>query len=151
MATRSVKGSPARVQEAVAELPRRRNIDARRVVPSGPSLAVGFALLALGVASYGVARGTPLFAIREIDVVGAPPTVRLRVRAALEPLEGASLVGLRAEQLDRRIASLPDVVGVTHDRAFPHTLRVFVRAERPLLVLRRGNESWLVSARARVV
>ena len=40
---------------------------------------------------------------------------------------------------------------MTHDRAFPHTLRVYVRAERPLLVLRRGSESWLVSARARVV
>jgi cell division protein FtsQ len=112
---------------------------------------VGFVLLALAVASYGVARETPLFAIRDVEVVGGPADVRSRVRAALEPLVGESLVGLRPHDLDRRIAALPDVVGVTHDRAFPHTLRVHVRAERPLLVLRRGSESWLVSARARVV
>ena len=117
----------------------------------GHSLLVGFTLLALGVASYGVARETGLFAIRRIEVHGAPPDVSARVAAALEPLEGTSLVGLRATDLDRKIVGLPDVIGVTHDRAFPHTLRVYVVPERALLVLRRGDESWLVSARARVV
>ena len=123
----------------------------RRLLPSGPSLLVGFTLLALAVASYGVARETGLFAIRRIEVHGAPPDVSARVAAALEPLEGTSLVGLRATDLDRKIVGLPDVIGVTHDRAFPHTLRVYVVPERALLVLRRGDESWLVSARARVV
>ena len=142
--------SPARVKAAVAELPRRR-VDLRRLLPSGPSLLVGFSLLALGVAAYGVAREMGLFAIRRIEVVGAPPEVSARVSAALEPLEGRSLVGLRATDLDRKIVGLPDVIGVTHDRAFPHTLRVYVVPEQALLVLRRGEESWLVSARARVV
>jgi cell division septal protein FtsQ len=77
--------------------------------------------------------------------------VRARVQLALAPLEGRSLVGFRREDLDRRIATLPDVVGATYDRAFPNTLRVFVRPETGLLVLRRGDESWLVSTRARVV
>jgi cell division septal protein FtsQ len=140
----------ARVKADAAELPRRR-VDLRRLLPSGSSLLAGFALLALGVASYGVARETGLFAIHRIEVVGAPPDVSARVHAALEPLQGRSLVGLRASDLDRKIVGLPDVVGVTHDRAFPHTLRVYVLPERALLVLRRGNESWLVSARARVV
>jgi cell division septal protein FtsQ len=139
------------VKAAAAELPRRRRIDARRLLPSGPSLLVGFILLALAVASYGVARETGLFAIHRIEVHGAPPDVSARVAAALEPLEGTSLVGLRATDLDRKIVGLPDVIGVTHDRAFPHTLRVYVVPERALLVLRRGDESWLVSARARVV
>ena len=143
--------SPARVKAAAAELPRRRRIDLRRLLPSGPSLLVGFVLLAVGVAAYGVARETGLFAIHRIEVIGAPPDVRARVGAALEPLEGRSLVGLRAADLDRKIVGLPDVIGVTHDRAFPHTLRVYVLPERALLVLRRGDESWLVSARARVV
>ena len=143
--------SPARVKAAVAELPRRGRVDLRRLLPSGPSLLIGFILLALGVASYGVARETALFAIRHIEVVGAQPDVSARVVAALEPLEGRSLVGLRAADLDRKIVGLPDVIGVTHDRAFPHTLRVYVLPERALLVLRRGEESWLVSARARVV
>lgn len=142
---------PARAKAAAAELPPRRRIDVRRLLPSGPSLLAGFALLALGVASYGVARETGLFAIRRIEVVGAPPDVSARVEAALGPLEGRSLVGLSARDLDRKIVGLPDVVGVTHDRAFPHTLRVYVLPERALLVLRRGEESWLVSARARVV
>ena len=141
----------ARAKAAAAELPRRRRIDVRRLLPSGHSLLVGFSLLALGVASYGVARETGLFAIQRIEVRGAPPDVSARVAAALEPLEGTSLVGLRATDLDRKIVGLPDVIGVTHDRAFPHTLRVYVVPERALLVLRRGEESWLVSARARVV
>ena len=143
--------SPARAKAAAAELPPRRRIDVRRLLPSGPSLLAGFALLALGVASYGVARETGLFAIRRIEVVGAPPDGSARVEAALGPREGRSLVGLSARDLDRKIVGLPDVVGVTHDRAFPHTLRVYVLPERALLVLRRGEESWLVSARARVV
>jgi cell division protein FtsQ len=141
----------ARAKAAALALPRRPEVDARRLLPSGSSLLAGFALVALAIAAYALARETPLFAIRELDVRGAPPAVRERVRAALAPLEGRSLIGLDAGELDRRIATLPDVVGVTHDRAFPHTLRVYVRAERPLLVLRRGRDSWLVSARARVV
>ena len=123
----------------------------RRLLPSGPSLAIGFGLLAAAIAAYGVARETPLFEIRKIEIVGASPAVARGVREALAPLGGESLVGLEDSDLDRRIAGLSEVVGVTHDRAFPHTLRVFVLPERPLLVLRRGDESWLVSARARVV
>ena len=146
-----VEEARARAKAAVLALPRRPRVDLRRLLPSGSSLLVGLALIALAIAAYGVARATPLFAIRELDVRDGPPAVRDRVRAALVPLEGQSLVGFDPAELNRRIATLPDVVGVTHDRAFPHTLRVYVRAERPLMVLRRGRESWLVSARARVV
>lgn len=144
------EGPRARAKAAVAE-PAGRRVELRALLPSGPSLLVGFALLALGLGSYLVARETSLFAIERIEVAGGPPEVRARVRDALGELEGRSLVALEASDLDRRIASLPEVVGVTHDRAFPHTLRVFVLPERPLLVLRRGEESWLVSARGRVV
>ena len=146
-----VQRSRARAKAAAAELPRRHRVDLRLLLPSGPSLLAGFMLLTLGVAAYGAARETGLFAIRRIEVVGAPPGVSARVRAALEPLEGRSLVGLRSEDLDRKIVGLPDVIGVTHDRAFPHTLFVYVLPERAVVVLRRGQESWLVSARARVV
>ena len=47
--------------------------------------------------------------------------------------------------------ALPDVHLGHHDRAFPHTLRVHVVPEQPVAVLRRGEESWLVSARGRVM
>ena len=40
--------------------------------------------------------------------------------------------------LDRRLAILPGVASLGYDRAFPNTLRLTIRAERPVLVLRRG-------------
>jgi cell division protein FtsQ len=144
-------GRRARAREVVAELPRAPRVPWARLAPSGPSLAAGFVLVALGVAAYGVASETSLFAIRHIEVVGAPPAVRTRVHDALQPLAGRSLVGLRRQDVDRPLAGVADVAAATYDRAFPHTLRVFVLAERPLAVLRRGPESWLLSTRGRVL
>lgn len=139
------------MQAVAAELTARR-IDWTRLAPSSTSLAVAFVLLVLAVAAYAVASRTSLFAIRTIDVVGASPEVRKEVRAALErELGGRSLVGLRRQDVDRPLAAVADVAGARHDRAFPHTLRVFVLGERAVLVLRRGAESWLVSTRGRVL
>jgi cell division protein FtsQ len=126
-------------------------VDLSRWAPSGTSLAIGFLLLGIAIGSYGIARETSLFAIQRVEVVGGAPDVRQRVREALEPLEGHSLVGLRAAEVESPLAAVPDVAGASYDRAFPHTLRVFVHAERPLVVLRRGEESWLISVRGRVL
>jgi cell division septal protein FtsQ len=49
------------------------------------------------------------------------------------------------------VDALPWVVSSRFDRAFPHTLRVSVVPERPVAVLRRGTQSWLVSARGRAL
>jgi cell division septal protein FtsQ len=46
---------------------------------------------------------------------------------------------------------LPAVRSATVDRAFPHTLRVRVVPELAVAVLRRGTDSFLVSARGRVI
>src|SRR5207247_5823433 len=73
------------------------------------------------------------------------------VRRALLPLQGESLVALRADDVGRLAEALPQVESVTYDRAFPHTLHVVVEPERPLAVLRTGSESWLVSRSARVI
>jgi hypothetical protein len=54
-------------------------------------------------------------------------------------------------QIARRVDALPEVASSRSDRAFPHTLRVWIVRERPVAVARRGAESWLVSARGRVV
>jgi cell division protein FtsQ len=137
---------------AVVALPRRSALPTlARVTPSLRSLVVGFALLAFAVGMYAASRETSLFAIQRIEVAGGPPAVAARVEQALAPLEGTSLVSFRTSELDRRVATLPDVVTASADRAFPHTLVVFIRAERPLAVLRRGAESWLLSARGRVL
>jgi cell division protein FtsQ len=126
-------------------------IDVARWAPSARSLLIGFLLLGGAAASYGIARATPLFAIERLEVVGGSPEIRDEARAALGGLEGRSLVGLRAADVEEPLAAVPDVAGATYDRAFPHTLRVVVFAERPLLVLRREDDSWLVSVRGRVL
>jgi cell division protein FtsQ len=123
----------------------------RRLLPSGRSLALGLVLLAAGGGAYAAARETSLFAVRQIDVRGGTPAVRMQVRRELAPLLGSSLVGLDGSALTRRVAALPTVVSAAYDRTFPHTLRVTVVAETPVAVLHRGTDTWLVSTRGRVI
>jgi hypothetical protein len=122
-----------------------------RILPSGRSLLVGFALIGLVVGGYAAARGTSLFAVREIEVTGARPSVVERVEAALAPIDGTSLLSLDAATIDRRLRGLPDVSLVSYDRAFPHTAEIVVSAERPVAVLRKGTQAWLVTERGRVL
>lgn len=122
-----------------------------RILPSGRSLLIGFALVALTVGAYLAARGTSMFAVQKVEVAGARPSVVERVDAALAPLEGMSLLSLDAAAIDRRLRALPDVSLVSYDRAFPHTAKIVVSAERPVAVLRKGSQAWLVTERGRVL
>ena len=123
-----------------------------RLLPSGRVLLVGFALLAAAVAAYVGARETDVFAVQEIEVEGAPPRVARRAEQALAgPLVGRSLLQVDTADLERALAGLPDVKPVSYDRAYPQTLRVRLLAERPVAVLRRGADAWLVSERGRVL
>lgn len=126
-------------------------LDAERLVPSARSLAVAFALLAGAVGAWFLARETSLFALQTIEVSGAPPQVARQVRGVLQREVGTSLLEVDAPRLEHAVEKLPTVVAVTLDRAFPHTLRVVVVPEQPVLVVRRGDESWLLSARGRVI
>jgi cell division protein FtsQ len=114
------------------------------------ALAAG-AAAALTVSAYVIARQTSLFALRTIHVEGATPGVAGAVRKALAPYVGTSLVAFDVSRARRRLASLPTISRVSLDRAFPHTLEVRVRLERPVAVLRQGAAAWLVSASARVL
>jgi cell division protein FtsQ len=125
--------------------------DVRRLAPSWRSLALGLALFLLAAAGYAAARDTSVFAVRRLEVIGATPRVRAAVRVALAPDLGRSLLRIDAGDLDRRLAPVPDVLAVRFDRAFPHTLRVVVTPERPVLLLRRGRDGWVISARGRVL
>jgi cell division protein FtsQ len=139
-------------RSAVIPLPPRADPAAfLRLLPSGRSLLVGFAIVAGAAALYVLARATPMFAVRRIEVEGAPPAVAGHVRAALAPLESTSLLALDRADIDRRLERLTDVAGARYDRDFPHTLRVVVRPERPVAIARRGAEAWLVSGSARVI
>jgi POTRA domain, FtsQ-type/Cell division protein FtsQ len=123
-----------------------------RVLPSGRSLLLGFAVIAGAIGLYAGARSTSVFAVHRVEVQGAPPRVEARVQAALtEPLEGESLLSVDRADIDRALAGLPDVQAIEFDRGFPRTLQVTVVAERPVAVLRRGTDAWLISERGRVL
>jgi cell division protein FtsQ len=147
-------GPVAKLADAVVlRLPRARGRPHLLVglLPSWRWLAIAFgALLAVG-GGYLVARDTALFAVERVEIQGAPPLVARDVRAALRPLEGESLLRVDLDNVADRLAAIPSVRKARFDRAFPHTLSVTVAAERPVAVLRRGDEAWLVSARGRVI
>lgn len=122
-----------------------------RALPSLRSLLVGLAVFAVAVGGYLAARDTSLFAVQTVVVRGAAPAVRAQVRAALRPVVGTSLLGVDGSVVARRLAGVSWVSSSSFDRSFPHTLVVTVKPERPVAVLRRGADSWLVSARGRVL
>ena len=124
---------------------------AKAWLPSRRSVLAGLAILVAGVSLYVSARETSLFGIDRIEVQGVSPPAAARVRAALEPLTGSSLVTFDRTDGDRRLAAVPLVASASYDRDFPHTLRVTVEAEQPIALLRRGRDAWVVSARARVL
>jgi cell division septal protein FtsQ len=120
-------------------------------LPSGRALLLGFALLGTGALAYLGARETSVFALRTVQITGAPPRVTGHVEQALEPLRGQSLLALNREEIEQRLAGLSDVAAVSFDRDFPHTLRVFVMPAHSIAVLRRGMSAWIVSSDGRVI
>ena len=67
---------------AVVPFPQRRRLalpDLARLAPSGRSLLAGFAFVGLAALTYLGARETSVFAIRAVDVRGAPPATAAEV------------------------------------------------------------------------
>jgi cell division septal protein FtsQ len=124
---------------------------ALRLVPSGRSLAIGFGLLAAAFGLFLGARETAVFEVHEVQVESVPRGQSRLVDGALEGLHGTSLLRIDQEEIQRRLDKLPHVHLLGYDRAFPNTLRVEVSVERPVAVVRRGDENWLVSAEGRVL
>lgn len=120
-------------------------LPSRRVLAAAAGAVAVLGLFYLG------ARETPLFAVRELEISGAPPAVRTEVEKAAERYVGESLVELDGDELLRRLAALPTVRSLRYDRAFPHTLRLMVAPEVPAAIVRTGSDSWLVSERGRVI
>ena len=131
-----------------ARVSRRR---AALLLPSGRSVLGALLLLVGAACAYVVARETSVFAVRTVAVSGAPASIAGQVRHALEGDVGMSLLSVDLDRARAAVTSLPTVAGVSFDRAFPHTLVVVVVPERPVAVIRQGAESWLVSARGRVM
>jgi cell division protein FtsQ len=126
-------------------------LDLARVVPSGRSLLVGFALVVGILGAYWGARATSVFAVDRVVVKGASPAVARDVQAAMKDAVGTSLLAIDAGEVEDRVRALPSVAGVSVDRAFPDTLVVKVAAERAVAVVRRGHSAWLVTGTGKVV
>jgi cell division protein FtsQ len=122
-----------------------------RWLPSARSLVVAAAVVIAAGLMYVIARETPMFAVRTIEVQGAPPAVGQQVRVSLGRLSGTSLLVLDGAAVVRTVEDLPTVVSASYDRDFPHTLRLRIVAESPVAVLRRGAQAWFASARGRVI
>jgi cell division protein FtsQ len=112
---------------------------------------IGFALVGVAAALYVVARQTSLFAVQSIDVRGASPVLAARVRTALAPLAGRSLVRIGSGDVAERLVPLPDVETASIDRSFPHRLTVTITTARRVAVLRQGSSAYVVSERGRVL
>jgi cell division protein FtsQ len=109
------------------------------------------AFVGAGVGAYVLARQSSVFALQRIEVEGAPSPVAGEIRSSLETYRGESLVKFDSRQASRRLSTVAEIAQAKFDRAFPHTLKVRVRLERPVAVLRQGSDAWLVSASARVL
>ena len=120
-------------------------VELSRLVPSTRSLVAGVALLLTGMAAFAIARQSSIFAIRNVQVVGAQPSLERKVREALAPLMGTSLVALDGSEVRRRLEALPQIRHATFDRSFPSTLKIVIEPDVPAAVLRSGPNGWLVS------
>ena len=129
----------------------RARVDLVSLLPSGRAIAVGLGLVALAAGLYAIARGTPMFAVQRIDVRGASPQVTAQVLTLLRSYDGRSLIAVDGTSVEHRVDGLAAVRSSVVDRSFPHTLTIRLQPEIPVAVLRRGAESWLVSARGRVI
>jgi cell division protein FtsQ len=121
------------------------------LLPSRRTLAIAGAVLLALTLAYLAARTTPLFAVKRIEVRGAPPKAAADMEGSVSRFLGTSLVALDGDDLIRRVESLPTVVSAEYDRAFPNTLTIFVQPERPVALVDQRGVRWLVSERGRVM
>lgn len=153
---RTERGSRRQTRAASAVVPFPRGeagnrLDLARLLPSGRSLLVGFALVVAVLGSYWGAKASSVFVVKHLEVIGAPPAVAREVEGVAKGVVGKSLLEVDAPALEDNVRALPSVAGVSVDRAFPNTLVVKVAAERPVAVIRRGNSAWLATGSGKVI
>jgi cell division septal protein FtsQ len=137
--------------ERAVRLPHTRKLGVRTLVSPARALVWVGVVVVLVALTYLVARGSSMFSVTRIEVAGAPPAVARQARLALQFTDGRSLLRLDGDGVVAALERLPSVYRASYDRDFPHTLRIRIVPERPVAVLRRGVESWVVSARGRVI
>jgi cell division protein FtsQ len=145
--------STRRTAEAAAAAPGPRVVgpELLRYLPSGRSVIVGVAIALVALGAYVGARETSVFAVRKLEVRGGNAQTRAEVRAALAGELGTSLLKIDRAAIAAKLAGVSSVLRFTYDRDFPSTLRVTVRREQPVLVLRQSSNAYLVAASGRVL
>jgi cell division protein FtsQ len=113
-------------------------------------LAVVGTLAVLG--GYKLLAMSSAFAVDSVDVTGAPPALRTEIAAAVSTTAaGHSLLTVDRGAIERRLAEMPYVKSVSIDRAFPHTLAVTVKVERPAVAVEVAKTAYLVASDGRVL
>jgi cell division protein FtsQ len=153
---RTEPGSRRRTRSASAVVPLPRpapgdRLDLARLVPSGRSLLLGFALVVGVLCAYWGARASSVFAVERVEVRGAPPDVAREVEHATKAVLGKSLLALDEGEVEGAVRSLPSVAAASVDRSFPHTLVVRVAPIYAVAVARRRNDAWLLSGSNRAI
>lgn len=123
----------------------------RQRSPSRLPLAVAVIVAIVLGGGYLLARETSLFAVRSFDIAGAPADLTRSLEAGLGRFAGRSLVGLSLDEVERAVESVPTVRSATVERDFPHSLRIVVRPEQAVAIVRRDGDAWLVASSGRVL
>ena len=146
----TTRRTSARVVVPIRHRRKSRRALAKRM-PSGRTIAILFTALVVVAGLYVIALKSSLFALEKVEIRGATPALSRQISGVIKPLRGRSLVGLNKSDVEQAILAIPEVETAQVDRAFPNTLRIVVVRERPIAVLRRGREAWVISASGRVV
>lgn len=149
-------GSRRRTRAVSAVVPFPRSgvgdrLELARLVPSGRSLLLVFALVAGLLAAVWAARVSSIFDVEHVRVEGAPPAVAREIEGVTAATVGQSLLEVDARRIEDTVRALPSVAGASVDRAFPHTLVIRVSPERPVAVAHRRTSSWLVTGGGKVI
>lgn len=139
-----------RTSRRVDRLRRRsRTIDLRRLV----AVAGGFAkpgavvaVLLLGVVGYNSLAGSRLFALGEVEVLGASESLKPEVEDAVRRAVARSgLLDLDLTALKRKVEAVPRVRTAWVARVLPNRIRVLLEERQPLVPVRRDSASvvWL--------
>src|SRR5256714_7186595 len=90
------------------------------LVPTRRALLVAAAALGAAGVLYLVARETPIFAVRSIEIRGVRGAPAAHVRAALRPLEGKSLLALHGSDVAGRLPAGPPLARGADQPGLPH-------------------------------
>jgi cell division protein FtsQ len=106
---------------------------------------IGLILVVVAAGLYQLAR-SPLFGLSAVRVQGAGEATRAAVLAAAGLHPGEPYLAIDADQVRRRVETVPWVASARVTRAYPSSLRISVTERRPTAVVSSGDGRWLVAA-----